>query len=115
MPGSENLKNSAAVIKIIREMNNVNKLIGAICAAPIVLAAAGVLNGRSAVCYPGYEKELGGAKIANVPYVVDSNIITGKGAGIALTFSLKIVEILNSRETAEKLRSAMQIYWTDSF
>ncbi|MBN1500326.1 MAG: DJ-1/PfpI family protein [Spirochaetes bacterium] len=113
MPGSKNLLESSVVTGLLNQINKKNGFIAAICAAPMVLGHAGLLKGKKAVCFPGYESHLAGAEILKKPVVADGNIITGIGAGAALDFSLKLVEIFKNRETALKLRSAMQIFWQE--
>ncbi len=71
--------------------------VAAICAAPAVLAAAGVLEGRKATCYPGYEEYLQGAVHTDRAVVVDGNVVTGKGPGLTLDFALTLVEFLAGR------------------
>ncbi len=111
MPGSKNLRDDKRIIELVRDFNEKNKIIGAVCAAPIVLAKAGILSGKKATCFPGHESELAGALIVSVPVVRDERIITGKGPGCALPFSIELVEALYGREIASKLRDTMQIYW----
>jgi 4-methyl-5(b-hydroxyethyl)-thiazole monophosphate biosynthesis len=70
-----------------------------------------VLKGRRAVCYPGYEGRLDGAILVNEPVVADGHLVTGKGAGAAIAFALKIVEILSGPEISRRLSENMQVYW----
>lgn len=94
MPGSLNLKNSREVIDTVKYFNKNNKLIGVICAAPIVLAEANVISERNITSYPGYEEELKGCYYKEDEVVVDSNIITSRGPATAMSFSYKLLEIL---------------------
>jgi len=94
MPGSLNLKNSEKVINAIKYFNKHNKLLGVICAAPIVLAKADVIRGRDITSYPGYEEELKGCNYKEDEVVVDGNIITSRGPATAMSFSYKLLEIL---------------------
>lgn len=107
MPGSINLQNSNEIINIIKELYQDNKLIAAICAAPIVLEKSGVINGRFVTCYPGIEKELKSARYCNDRIVVDENIITGKGPGAALEFAVTIVKHLLGNDKAKMLMKSM--------
>ena len=109
MPGSMNLDQHEGLKQQIKKFNGSNKPIGAICAAPLVFGHLGLLKGKRAVCYPGFEDELIGAKLSDQPVMVEGNIITGRGVGAALTFSLKIVEMLDSRDKAEKLADGMLV------
>jgi len=109
MPGSKNLNEHEGLKFQIIEYQKNEKYIAAICAAPIVLGNLGILNGKNVVCYPGYEANLVGAKIQTVSCITDKNIITGRGVGAALKFSLEIVRILSGEELAEQLRKAMLV------
>lgn len=111
MPGSENLKNSAQIIQALRAVHDGGGLIGAICAAPMALGHAGLLAGKKATCYPGYESEMEGAVHVDAPVVVDGKIITGKGAGCAVPFALEIVGILGGGNLKDALRTNLQVYW----
>ena len=95
MPGSTNLRDNNKVIEIVKYFSENNKLIGAICAAPIVLAKADVIDGRTITSYPGYEEELSKANYISDKIVVeDGNIITSRGPATALEFSYKLLEKL---------------------
>ncbi len=109
MPGSKNLDKHEGLKQQIKSFHQEGKRIGAICAAPLVLGNTGILKNKEAVCYPGYENYLTGAKIKSDPVAVSENIITGRGVGAALKFSLKIVEQLESKEKADKLAKAMLV------
>jgi len=109
MPGSKNLNEHEGLKSQIIEYQKNRKYIAAICAAPIVLGNLGILKGKRAVCYPGYEEYLIGAEVLYAQYVVDNMIITGRGVGAALKFSLEIVRILVGEECAIQLRKVMLI------
>ena len=109
MPGARNLEKHQELRKQIKNFNDYKKPLGAICAAPLVLANAGVLDGKNATCYPGFEKELTGAKVSDTPVIRDGNIITGKGAGYSMNFALEIVTMLKDKEMAERLKDGMFI------
>jgi len=109
MPGSRNLDQHQGLRNQIKNFHTNGKPLGAICAAPLVLGSAGVLKGKAATCYPGFEKELPGAKVSGQPIIRDGNIITGKGAGYAMHFALEIVKILKDNATAEHIKNAMFI------
>jgi len=101
-PGYVNLGKSQRISEIIRNFNEKEKTIAAICAAPSVLAKTGVLDNKKATIYLGMEKEIPWPRGDRV--VVDGNIITGQGPGAAIEFALKIVEVLDGKEKAEKLK-----------
>ena len=108
IPGAENLFNSEIVKKFIAFANE-NKLhIGAICATPFILGKMGLLKGIKATCYPGYEKDLEGAIIANESIVADKNFITARGAGVSIEFGLALVAALCGKEKADKIQKQIQ-------
>ena len=109
LPGATNLEESAEVQKAIDFANANDKYICAICAAPQILGHKGILKGKEAIAYPGFETELVGAKISDEYVVLDGNIITAKGAGVATEFGLKIVLALVGGDTAEKIGKAIQM------
>jgi 4-methyl-5(b-hydroxyethyl)-thiazole monophosphate biosynthesis len=108
-PGSDNLNADLRVKELIRSFSQKGKLTGAICAAPIVLANAGVLRGKHATSYPSYKDKLGGAVYEEKTVVEDGNILTSRGAGTALSFGLAIVARLINKEKAQKIKEAMLI------
>lgn len=93
-PGSEMLNKHEGLRKAIVDSYENSKLIAAICAAPRVLGSLGLLKGKKATCYPGFESELTGATIVHDPVVTDHNIITGRGPGLVFDFALAIVRYL---------------------
>jgi len=109
VPGSMHLRDDADVQALLKKQNDRGGKLGAICAAPLALAAAGILQGRRATCYPSVEKELTGATCVVEPVVRDGNVVTSRGIGTSLDFALDLVRDLRSREVAEKLRSAMLV------
>jgi 4-methyl-5(b-hydroxyethyl)-thiazole monophosphate biosynthesis len=104
-PGYINLGKSSQLLSMLKSFNSKNKLIGAICAAPLILARQGLLDNRRATIYPGLEKELSYPRDSRV--VVDGNIITSQAPGTAMEFALKIVEKLLGIEKAQKLREEL--------
>jgi 4-methyl-5(b-hydroxyethyl)-thiazole monophosphate biosynthesis len=108
MPGTKNLANSIRLLELIRETHERGGLCAAICAAPIVLAKAGILTGRKATCYPGFEKELTGARfVEDVPVVRDRNVITSRGVGTAIPFALELISYLMNPGAAEKVKNSI--------
>ncbi len=107
MPGADNLQNSAGVNEYINLAVKSGAYIAAICAAPKILGALGLLEGKKAVCYPGFEGELKGADVLDKRIVCDGKIITAVGMGAAVEFALKLVEVLASKELSEKLKKGI--------
>ena len=109
MPGTTNLLNHTGLTGQLRKFNLEQRYIAAICAAPMILGTLGFLNGKKAVCYPGFESKLTGATVLNDPFVIDEHLITGRGVGTALDFSLGIVQLLKGDKLAAELRTALVI------
>ena len=109
MPGTKNLDQHNGLKQEILAYHKARKYLAAICAAPMVLGNLKILNGKKAVCFPGFENYLKGALIGDSPYIVDDKIITGRGVGTALLFSLEIVRILKGEELANQLKKAMLV------
>jgi len=108
-PGTDNLNADPRVKELIQAFSRKGKLTGAICAAPMVLASAGVLQGKHATSHPSCKDKLGGAVYEEASVVTDGNVLTSRGAGTALAFGLAIVERLINKERAQKIREAMLI------
>ncbi len=104
MPGAANLDASAAVDAALAAASRADAYLCAICAAPMVLGRRGYLDGYSAICYPGFEEELRGARISDRRVVSDGRRITAAGMGVAVEFGLAVVAALRGEATAEKLR-----------
>ena len=111
MPGSANLKNDHRIIDIINKISNKGGLTAAICAAPIVLSAAGILKNKKFTCFPGYEGDITEGIHLNEKVVTDGSIITGIGAGCAPLFALAVVEFLKGKESAEKVKKQIISFW----
>lgn len=109
MPGAENLANSAKVKDLILRMNSGKKLIAAICASPaLVLAPTGILNSKTATCFPGLEKNFSSAiKFTEDKVVQDANIITSRGAGTAFEFGFKIAENIVGKAKSDTVAQQM--------
>lgn len=103
MPGADNLENCGEVQSALKFASENNKLMCAICAAPKVLGKFGYLQGKRATCFPGFEECLAGANATGERVEVDGNVITSKGMGTAMDFSLAILEYLKSKEVADKM------------
>ena len=108
MPGSQNLYENSKVHEAIDYANNNNKLVCAICAAPFILGRKGLLNGKEATCFPGFEEELTGAIVKNEGVVKSQNIITAQGAGVAWEFGERIARELVGSELSQKILIGVQ-------
>jgi protein deglycase len=107
-PGTKNLEKSSVVCTAIRYCAENDKYIAAICAAPSILGHMGLLAEHTATCFPGYEEELQAKELSKDSVCVSEKIITAKGAGVAVDFALKIVEVLYGAEKSNKLRKTIQ-------
>ncbi len=107
-PGTKNLEQSSVMRQAVQYCAENGKYIAAICAAPSILGHMGLLKEHTATCFPGYEKELNAKKLSGDSVCVSGNIITAKGAGVAVDFALKIVEVLYGAEKSNKLRKSIQ-------
>ncbi len=108
-PGTDNLNADPRVGELVRSFARQGKLTGAICAAPCVLAQAGVIQGKRVTSYPSYKDKLGSAVYEERAVVSDGNVMTSRGPGTALSFGLAIVERLVNKEKAHKIKEAMLI------
>lgn len=108
MPGTLNLEKSAAVQNALTFMESSGGYICAICAAPSVLGHRGMLRGKRATCFPGFEDQLDGAEVTGAAVERSGRIITSRGAGTAMDFALEIVSALRGEEASSKIAAAIQ-------
>ena len=122
MPGAKNLSENQFLFNFTIKMARSGKIVAAICASPaVVLAQTGILANRRWTCYPGMENELdkwcgsalkarelteNSTHIKDVPFVLDNNVLTGRGPGTAEEFAMKLVELTAGEQTAQKIREA---------
>lgn len=106
--GTKNLENSPIVRACIGYCSQNGKYLAAICAAPSILGHMDLLQGHQAVCYPGFERELNADSVPDVPVCVSGKFITAKGAGVAVEFALKLVEILMGPKKSLEIRNSIQ-------
>ncbi len=107
MPGSSNLRACKKVCELVTVCAVREIPIAAICAAPYILGELGLLKDKEAICYPGFEDKLIGAKISDKNCVRDGNIITAAGMGAALVFSSELVSFLYGKDKAEEILKAI--------
>lgn len=111
LPGATNLKASAALRELLVKMAAAGKPIAAICASPaVVLGSTGLLDGRRATCYPGFEEQFG-SKVQAVQdrVVIDGSFITSRGPGSAMEFALALVELFCGKEKSAGLTDGMLV------
>lgn len=107
VPGIINLEANEKLMSELKSFKEKGKWLAAICAAPSILGNQGLLVGEKATCYPNYESKLMGCEHVDEKVVVSGKIVTGKGAGVAIDFALKILEVLVSKEVSDQVRKSM--------
>ncbi|MDY5594491.1 MAG: DJ-1 family glyoxalase III [Oscillospiraceae bacterium] len=107
MPGTTHLAESALVARTVRSYAAQGKLVAAICAAPSVLGGLGLLQGKRATVYPGFEDKLTGATLTDGEFVTDGNIVTACGLGAAIPFALELIRLLEGDAKAAQVRASI--------
>ena len=107
MPGTTNLDADENVDKMIAIASITDSWIAAICAAPMILGKRGLLDGKKAICYPGFEEYLLGAQLSEKKVAVDGRIITAKAAGCAVDFGLALVQHLKGLDEANRVKDSI--------
>lgn len=107
MPGAKHLNEHEGLSRLIRKHNDRGNRIAAICAAPMVLGSLGLLSGKNATCYPGFEEKLMGANVTGEKVVVDANITTGRGPGLVFDFALELVEQIAGKERRKEVEKRL--------
>ena len=107
MPGTKNLEAHEGLMAQVDAFDRAGRYLAAICAAPSILGHRGILQGRKAGCYPGWEQHLTGAEVSMDDATVDGHVITGRGMGCAIPFSLAIVAQLLGQEQADKVAESI--------
>ncbi|MFL0197065.1 DJ-1 family glyoxalase III [Clostridium sp. WILCCON 0269] len=107
MPGTINLRDDEKVIEFIKKLHTENKIVAAICAAPIVLKKAGIIEGKKVTSYPGFEEELASDNYSEESVVQEGNLITSRGPATAIYFVFKILENLVDKNIVENLKKDM--------
>src|SRR5262245_41156308 len=108
MPGAERLKKDPLVTDLVRRMHDKGRPVAAICAAPMVLAAAGALDGRRATSFPGFLADAERTEVVGDAVVVDRGVITSRGPGTALDFALTLVETLEGTAARRAIESRLE-------
>jgi protein deglycase len=107
-PGTNNLKADLRIIDLLQGMAHAGKYTCAICAAPAVLAAAGLLDGKQATSYPGCLDGASGISLSAAPVVKDGKIVTSRGPGTAMDFALELIEILVGKAKRDEVEAGLQ-------
>lgn len=104
MPGAQNLGNDPAVLDLLQKSNQKELLISAICAAPVVLEQAGILDGKRVTCYPGFEQRFQDGTVVDANVVEDGHVITGRAVGAAFELGLCLIRYLKGEEISNTIR-----------
>lgn len=107
MPGTLNLFDSPFTEKAVKSVLEMNGRVAAICAAPLILGRYGLLDGKAATCYPGFENELCGAVLMDKGVITSDRITTARGMGVAVEFSLELIRLLCDEGAAAKISDAI--------
>jgi 4-methyl-5(b-hydroxyethyl)-thiazole monophosphate biosynthesis len=108
MPGTLNLWACDALVSAVKIFAQSGGLVAAICAAPLILGRAGLLEGKEATCYPGFEDELKGATVSDKKVAVSDNIITAAGMGVAIDFSCALIDAIKGEGESAPIKAAIQ-------
>ena len=109
MPGTLYLKEHKGLADLLCKFNEKGKRIAAICAAPTVFGALGLLKEKAACCYPGMEEQLNCKEAKFCSFVTDGNITTSRGMGTSILLGLELVKLLKDEETSKKLAEAIMM------
>ena len=107
LPGTNHLANSMLLADILKKAYSAGKYVAAICAAPSVLGGLGILHGKKATCYPGFEDKLTGAVCQTDNVVADGKVITSRGMGTAIEFSARLIAALKGEKAGEDLMASI--------
>ena len=106
MPGAVNLRDDEKVNELVKKFYDEGKIVAAICAGPITLGKLGIVKGKNATCYPGFEDQLEGCNYKDELVVVDGNIITGRGPAAAIPFAFEILNHV-APEKVDQIKEGM--------
>ena len=107
MPGTNYLRDHEGLAELLKKQYEAGKWVAAICAAPSVFGDLGILNGKEAVCYPGFEERLTGATIGEGTVAVTDHVITSRGMGTAIDFAAALIARLHDEKKAEEIKASI--------
>jgi len=107
LPGADHLNADPRIRQLVQQMANEGRYTAAICAAPKVLADAGLLDGKEATSYPGFLKESRATVIEDADVVIDGKVITSRGPGTAMDFALELIEVLLGAEARQQVETPL--------
>ena len=105
--GVASIRGSKVVMDAVKAAYAEDRYVAAICAAPTILAELGITDGKNATCYPGMENEMGSAKMVDSGAVADGKVVTGKAAGTAFDFALKLISVLKGEAAAAAIAAGV--------
>jgi 4-methyl-5(b-hydroxyethyl)-thiazole monophosphate biosynthesis len=110
MPGADHLRKDARIDGLLREFASTGRYAAAICAAPGVLAHAGLLDGREATSFPGFldQNSAPGIRLSDAPVVIDGKVVTSRGPGTAIDFALALIALLEGQAAADTVGGRLQ-------
>lgn len=108
-PGVNHLRADKRVLELVCRMNEEKKVVGAVCAAPLIMRDAGITDGLNLTSHPGVEKDLSSSLYSEDRVVIDKHRVTSRGPGTSMEFALALVELLVSHDKAEELKRAMLV------
>lgn len=105
--GTQALQSNRDILETIRNFIRQEKIVGAICAAPLVLQAAGIMAGREATCHPAVRDRMKAPRLLDDPVVISGNVITSQGPGTTIDFALAVIEMMDGQEASEAVAEGL--------
>ncbi len=107
LPGADHLNADSRIRTLIQQMAAEDRYTAAICAAPKVLADAGVLEGKEATSYPGFLKQTNAIEVEGADVVTDGKVVTSRGPGTAMDFALELIALLSGEEKRQQVENPL--------